>query len=167
MCNAFVLSTELCKVSIKSYIKGDVRQPKQLGGGWNVRPLRKRHRARDSVFIPLCRWDRLTAQSASGCHGGGARTPEVREAGSAPLRTSARSLLWNPQEKHSEIQQFHFAHRLTDSFRKAASVWPCALEFAPCGSTALWRNKFKVCIFMCIFSVHVTYWMSVQISRIM
>jgi len=33
MCNAFVLSTELCKVSIKWYIKGDVLQPKWLDGG--------------------------------------------------------------------------------------------------------------------------------------
>lgn len=33
MCNAFVLSTELCKVSIKRYIKGCVLQAEQWDGG--------------------------------------------------------------------------------------------------------------------------------------
>jgi len=132
-----------------------------------MHPPKKRHRVCDSKFIPISRWDSVASQSAPGCYGGGTWTSEVRKAGSAPLRTSARSLFRNPEEKHSEIQQFHFAHRLNDSLQKAAFVWPRALQFALCSSIALWRKKIKGVHFICIFSVGVTYWMSVQISCIM
>jgi len=76
----------------------------------------------DGVFVPVPRRDSTAAQPAPGCDGGGTRTPEVCEARPAPLRTSARPLLRDPQEKHSEIQQLHLSHCLNDSLRKAAFV---------------------------------------------
>lgn len=101
--------------------------------------------------VPVSRWDSFAAQPAPGGHGGGTWTPQVCEAGPAPLRTRARPLLRNPQEKHSEIQQLHFAHCLNDSSGKLPSCDLVHLKFALCSSTALWRKTNKKCAFYVYF----------------
>lgn len=101
--------------------------------------------------VPVSRWDSLAAQSAPGSHGGGTWAPQVCEAGPAPLRESAGPLLRDPQEKHSEIQQLHFAHRLNDSSGKLPSCDLVHLRFALCSSIALWREKKEACILCVIF----------------
>lgn len=101
--------------------------------------------------VSVSRWDSLAAQPAPGSHGGGTWTPQVCEAGPAPLRTSARPLLRDPQEKHSEIQQLHFTHRLNDSSGKLPSCDLVHLKFALCSSTALWRKKKKCAFYVCFF----------------
>lgn len=58
------------------------------------------------------RWDRPAAEPSPGGHRRRSRTPQVREAGPAPLRARAGAVLRDPQEEHPEIQQLHFPHRV-------------------------------------------------------
>lgn len=89
-----------------------------------------------TALTPLApRGDRTAAESASGGHGGGTGAPQVREAGSAPLRARAGALLRDPQEEHPALQQLHLAHRLSalqPSGNKRGASRKAALSPPPC-----------------------------------
>lgn len=75
------------------------------------------------------RWDRPAVEPAPGSHGGGPRPPQVCKAGQAPLWARAGALLWDPQEKHPEIQQLHLPHRVTGQSPHQQGCSSSASEF--------------------------------------
>lgn len=59
------------------------------------------------------RWNRPAAESSQGGHCSRSWSTQVREAGQAPLRACAGTMLRDPQEEHPEIQQLHLPHCVT------------------------------------------------------